>query len=77
MNNYKQLCGGTFSAANTGRSYGVGRIRARGFHVSRQRLRRAIRTTDPLHTALRWRGDLTPRHPYSVAGPNSLWHIGK
>jgi len=33
--------------------------------------------TDPLHTALRWRGNLTPRHPYSVAGPNSLWHIGK
>ena len=54
-----------------------GRIRARGFHVTRQRLRRAIRTTDPLHTALRWRGDLTPRHPYSVAGPNSLWHIGE
>ena len=54
-----------------------GRIRASGFHVTRQRLRRAIRTTDPLHIALRWRGDLTPRHPYSVAGPNSLWHIGK
>ena len=35
------------------------RIRARGFYVSRQRLRRAIRITDPLHTALRWRGDLT------------------
>ena len=29
-----------------------GRLRARGFHVTRERLRRAIRTTDPLHTAL-------------------------
>ena len=26
----------------------------------------AIRATDPLHAALRWKGDLTPRHPYSV-----------
>ena len=54
-----------------------GMIRARGFNVSRERLRRALRNTDPLHTALRWRGNLTARHPYSVPGPNSLWHIGK
>ena len=53
------------------------RIRAMGFYVSRERLGRAIRTADPLHTALRWRGNLTTRRPYSVPGPNSLWHIGK
>ena len=43
-----------------------GRLRAMGFHISRERLRRAIRVTDPLHTALRWRGNLTSRRPYSV-----------
>lgn len=53
-----------------------GRIRSQGFNVTRARLRHAIRSTDPLHTALRWRGNLSVRHPYSVPGPNSLWHIG-
>ena len=54
-----------------------GRLRAMGFHISRERLQRAIRVTDPLHTALRWRGNLMSRRPYSVPGPNFLWHIGK
>ena len=51
-------------------------LRSRGYQVSRERVRECIRLTDPLNTALRWRG--TPRHrrPYSVPGPNSLWHIG-
>ena len=53
-----------------------GRLRSMGFHVTRARVRSAIRTTDPIHTALRWRGDLTRRRPYSVPGPNSLWHLG-
>ena len=53
-----------------------GRIRSQGFHVTCARLRYAIRSTDPLHTALRWRGNLSVRHPYYVPGPNSLWHIG-
>ena len=55
----------------------MGRIRSMGYKVSRQRLRQEIRNSDPLHVALRWRGGLTSRHPYSVPGPNSLWHIGK
>ena len=54
----------------------MGRVRSMGYNVSRDRLRRAIRLLDPLHTALRWRGGLTSRRPYSVPGPNSLWHIG-
>lgn len=37
----------------------------------------ALRTADPLSAALRWPGGLTVRRPYSVAGPNSLWHIGE
>lgn len=54
-----------------------GRLQSMGFVVRRERLRRAIRELDPLHTALRWRGHLTNRRPYSVPGPNSLWHMGE
>lgn len=52
-----------------------GRLRSLGFRVTRARVREAIRVTDPIHTALRWR-QVTPRRLYSVPGPNSLWHIG-
>jgi len=55
----------------------MGQIRSMGYKVTRDRLRQEIRNADPLFTALRWRGGLTCRSPYSVAGPNSLWHIGK
>ena len=54
-----------------------GQIRARGYKVTRESVRHALRTIDPLSAALRWPGGLTVRRPYSVAGPNSLWHIGK
>ena len=54
-----------------------GRFRSMGFHVTRSRLRQAIRESDPLQRALRWRGALARHQPYSVPGPNSLWHIGK
>ena len=54
-----------------------GRLQSMGFIVRRERLRQTIRQVDPLHTALRWRGELTSRRPYSVPGPNSLWHMGK
>ena len=43
--------------------------------MSREQIRETIRRTDPLNTALRWHGT-TARQPYSVPGPNSLWHIG-
>lgn len=52
-----------------------GRLRSMGFSVTRERVRRTLRNIDPLHSALRWRGELVRRHPYSVPGPNSLWHI--
>ena len=55
----------------------LGRICAMGYKVNRERVRQEIRLMDPLHTALRWRGWQTSRRPYSVRGPNSLWHIGK
>ena len=52
----------------------MGEIRSRGIRVTRERVRRAIRETDHLNTPMRWRGGLVARHPYSVPGPNSLWH---
>ena len=61
---------------NMGESMAIGRFHALGFQVSRDQVRQAIRETDPLNTALRWPDGLTSRRPYSVAGPNSLWHIG-
>lgn len=62
---------------NMGEVMVMGCIRSMGYSVTRDRLRDVIRHIDPLHTALRWRGGLTARRPYSVPGPNSLWHIGK
>ena len=55
----------------------IGRLRSMGYHITRVRVRAAVRVTDPIITALRWPGGLTARRPYSVPGPNSLWHIGK
>ena len=54
-----------------------GSLRGRGIKVTRERIRCALRSIDPLGSALRWPIGLTKRHHYSVAGPNSLWHIGK
>ena len=54
-----------------------GRLRSMGFSVTREMVRQTLRCTDPFYTALRWRGDTIKRQPYSVPGPNSLWHMGK
>ena len=55
----------------------AGSLRSHGYRVTRARIRNAIHLADPLSEVLRWPGTLTHRRPYSVAGPNSLWHIGK
>ena len=55
----------------------MGHFRSCGYKVTRERLRAAIHATDPINTTLRWKGNLHHRRPYSVPGPNSLWHIGK
>ena len=65
------------TTAHVGESVVTERLRSLGYRVSRERVRQALRSTDPLSSALRWPGGLTRRRPYSVAGPNSLWHIGK
>ena len=59
-----------------GETMAWGHLRAAGIRVSRERVRNVLRRSDPLNSALRWRGTLTTRRPYSVPGPNSLWHIG-
>ena len=60
-----------------GETMAYGHLRSMGYRVTHSRLRQAIRTSDPINTALRWPGGLTSRQPYSVPGPNSLWHIGE
>ena len=55
----------------------MGKLRSLGIRVSRKPVRTCIRVIDPINTVLRWRGHLARRQPYSVAGPNSLWHIGE
>ena len=61
---------------DVGESMAAGLLRARGYSVVRARIRNALRSSDPLSAALRWPGGITRRRVYSVAGPNSLWHIG-
>ena len=54
----------------------LGRLRSLGYYVTRSRLRQVINDTDPINWALRWGRNMHSRRPYSVPGPNSLWHIG-
>jgi hypothetical protein len=60
----------------SGASMMYGSLRARGIKVTRERIRSTLRSIDPLGSALRWPAGVTKRRPYSVPGPNSLWHIG-
>ena len=55
----------------------MGHLRAMDVKVTRDKLRSIIRAIDPLNTALRWQHNSTSRRPYSVPGPNSLWHLGE
>ena len=54
----------------------IGHLWSLGYRVSRCRLRQCIHATDPINVALCWRGGPSVRRPYSVPGPNSLWHLG-
>ena len=60
----------------SGQTMILGRLRGMGFYTTRVRVRESIRRVDPLNTPLRWGGGLHHRRPYSVPGPNSLWHLG-
>ena len=59
-----------------GISLTISRLGSVGYHVTRGRVRQALKQRDPLTTAIRWSGRLNNRWPYSVAGPHSLWHVG-
>lgn len=49
-------------------------VRSLGYRVPRQQLREGLRRIDPLSAALRW-STKTSRCPYTMSGPNCLWHI--
>ena len=55
-----------------GQTFIIGRLRAQGYRVTRERVRQAIRTCDPLNVVLRWQGMAIRRRPYSVPGPNVI-----
>ncbi|CAB4433207.1 unnamed protein product [Rhizophagus irregularis] len=44
-----------------------------GYKIQRQRIRESIHRVDPIGPAIRW-SNFVQRQPYTVAGPNSLWH---
>lgn len=46
----------------------IRRLRSLGYNVLRKWVRQAIRSTDPLNTALRWHG-VTVCRPYSILDP--------
>lgn len=61
----------------SGVSMVCGSLRAMGLKVTRERVRHMLRSIDPLGRVLRCFPGSIRRRPYSVPGPNSLWHIGK
>lgn len=54
----------------------TGSLRSNGIHVPRRRVQQSLHRVDPINIALRWMPRIQ-RHPYSVPGPDSLWHLGK
>ena len=54
-----------------------GNLRSWGIKVTRERVRSTLCSVDPLGSMLRSLPGSIRRQPYSVPGPNSLWHIGK
>ena len=57
----------------TGESLIQGLLSSMGYHIQRHRIRSSIHRVDPVGPAIRW-ANFIERRPYSVAGPNSLWH---
>ncbi|KAJ8019156.1 hypothetical protein HOLleu_42446 [Holothuria leucospilota] len=54
----------------------LGYLKGQGLTVTRERerVRSALKNTDPIGTAKRW-GCTVDRRIYSVSCPKSLWHI--
>ena len=51
-----------------------GHLREMGVNVQRDGIRVSMARVDPISCRLRW-ATVVSRRSYSVAGPNSLWHI--
>ena len=47
---------------SAGESLVSGSLRSQGYHVTRERVREALRSSDPLGSVLRWPGVSTPLH---------------
>jgi hypothetical protein len=59
---------------HSGQVITLGYLNSIGIHVQRYRIRGSIARVDPLGSLLHRHQPITRRR-YSVAGPNSLWHI--
>ena len=70
------LCDQRIELPELGETMAAGHLRSMGYRVPRQQLRKGLRRTGPLSVALIWNMKITCR-PYTVSGPNNLWHIGK
>lgn len=57
-----------------GHSLISGHLRSVGLRVQRDRIRTSIGCIDPENSRIRW-AVVIARRSYSVAPPNSLWHI--
>ena len=51
-------------------------LRSLGLRVQRDRIRESIANVEPGNSRIRWAVVISSR-AYSVAGPNSLWHIDR
>ena len=70
------VCGIKQQMPDCGERMLMGNLQSRSVFVPRWRIRNSLHRVDPIHTPLRWRARIQ-RRPYSVPGPNSLWHLGR
>jgi len=52
-----------------------GHLRSQEITVPWRYIRESLKRVYPINVGLRWRPRIRQK-PYSVPGPNSLWHIG-
>ena len=57
-----------------GSSMVLGQLRSEGLIIQRERVRKCLARVDPQNVRIRWAITVS-RRAYSVAGPNSLWHL--
>ena len=58
----------------SGRSLLIGYLRSRNIRIQQNRVAQSLVRVDPSNSRLRW-ASLIQRRKYSVAAPNSLWHL--